>query len=1214
MKRAMGEIGVIFAGAVWLVAAAGTLHGAEAQRTNEVQRLESEYRERQQAADAAKKQLAVAKRQAAQEKSKGPAQPDATQFMIPKLKAAPKIDGVVEAEEWAGAAGVPLPSWNSGLLLLKRPGSTFLLGWDAEHLYGAQRLPLREGERLVRLCREPRRDNVAPHESALEIFIDRKSQGSHGSGCRWQFMGNASGNRFEREDQYEIGQNFVGWNGEWQYAQRVTPDGKFWEAEFAIPRKTVYQGEPLRDGDAWWIGLATDLHRPWTWNGFYGYGTRATFRESLPEVRMSNPQRSLELRGIGFDLSVRNTTAARFEGRLVCRLYSKERDPAKQKVVFEKTRIIALDPGASQSFEVNDAVEAYAEAGRLAILVESGSKAIYTWSTPIDYANPEADFGLLFTPDKAAFALKTAYNPLSNYVRFEVDKYDFAQAGAVAAARCTVCSPNDGKGMGEGRITDFPYGKGDVRVAVPAELAPGDYPCTVELLDAAGNVLARENTSFVRKDHKKAFPWLFGNRIGEQDEVLPGFEPLSVKGATVKGFRKEIVLEGSALPGQITAAGVALLRSPVVLEGASDGAPFTLEPARRKPELRKGSDTRARYCGEAAGGPLSASVVSEWEYDGTCRVELTLTPAKGRAAARFERLRLVIPFSAEGGLSYMANGENMRLSNQVGLIPKPGTPERLAGVANWLPGAPKSGAVWSSTSVREQEMTVGSFVPFMWIGNLRSGLTWFADSDEGWWPTDKVPAIEIWRDGEGRASLVLNLAGEAAELTGPRRIVFGLHVNPVRPVGEAKGSRLVFGYLKESGRWDGKTLPQAFARRYPDNLELNRKYVERCHRLNGLFAPYTEMSWMDFEPDVVEYFREEWDRGGLGGPLHIKSSLDYLLWLTDRWIADADMDGFYFDNVFNRINANTHAGTAYRLPDGRIQPGYNLWGMRDHIKRIRGVLAQRKNGAPFYLCIHNTRFQFAPVLGFANVAMGGEMPTPRGDNPRQGDWMDMHPREFMTVMYNQPLWGYRLSHLYHFRSESYLDEFGELDEAAAFKAHRGAMASMLVNGVEFFQGNNYGAFLQPKFQLLKQAAGGELRFLPGWDAGGLFRLEPSDSELDVALWRGENHVLLVVCNWSKKAKTAGVWLDFPKLLRRPEPMRHRVMMDFETLESFKPWRSGGDGLLAAREFPGDPLPNLDKDADPTINIPNTLRLKVEPRDFRVVLIGNLPLGGSGAGF
>ncbi|MDX9868544.1 MAG: DUF6067 family protein [Kiritimatiellia bacterium] len=1214
MKRARVDGGAIFACAAWLAVAAGALHGAEVQGPGEVKRLEAECRERQQAADAAKKQLAAAKRQAAQEKSQGPAQPDATQFMIPKLTAAPKIDGAVDAAEWAGAVGVPLPAWKGGTVMLKRPGATVYLGWDGEHLFGAQRLALREGERLVRLCREPRRDNVAPHESAIEFFVDRKSQGSHGSACRWQFMGNASGNRFEREDQYEIGQNFVDWDGEWQYAQRVTPDGKYWEVEFAIPRKTVYQSEPLRDGDVWWIGVAADLHRPWTWNGYYGYGTRATFREALPEIRMSHPQRSLELRGIGFDLSVRNTTAAPFEGRLVYRLYSKDRDPAKQRVVFEGTRPIGLAPGAARTFDVRDAVEAHAQGGRIAVSVECGGQPVYTWSTAVDYADPEADYGLAFVPDKAAFALKTAYNPLSNYVRFEADTYDFAQAGAVASARCAVGSRADGKSLAEGRITAFPFGKGEVRVDVPAALEPGEYPCSVELLDAAGKTLARESASFVRKDHKKEFPWLTGNRIGEQDEVLPGFAPLSVRGDTVKGFRKEIVVNGSALPERITAAGVPLLRSPVVLEGEADGAPFALAPARRRPELRKSSETRARYRGEAAGGPLAASVVSEWEYDGTCKVELTLTPAKGRATARFDRLRLVVPFTAEGGVSYMANGENMRLSNQAGLIPKPGAPERLAGVANWLPGAPESGAVWNSTSVRKQAMTVGSFVPFMWVGNLRGGLTWFADSDEGWWPTDKVPAIEIRRDGEGRASLVLNLAGEAAELTGPRRIVFGLHVNPVREPGEAKGSRLVFGYLKESGRWDGKTLPQAFARRYPDNLELNRKYVGRCHRFNSLFGPYTEMSWMDFETDVAEYFREEWDRGGLGGPLHVKSSLDYLLWLTDRWIRDAGLDGFYFDNVFNRINYNTHAGTAYRLPDGRVQPGYNLWGMRDHIKRIRGVLAQRKGGAPFYLCIHNTRFQFAPILGFANVAMGGEMPTPRGDNPRQGDWMDMHPREFMTVMYNQPLWGYRLSHLYHFRSDSYLNEFGEPDAAAALKAHRGAMASMLINGVEFFQGNNYGAFLQPQFQLLKQAAGGELRFQPGWDSDGLFRLEPADSELDAALWRGENHVLLVVCNWSKKAKTAGVWLDFPKLLRLPEPLRQRVMMDFETLEGFKPWSTGGDGLLAAREFPDDPLPKLDRDADPTLNIPNTLRLKVAPRDFRAVLIGNLPLGGSGAGF
>ena len=77
-------------------------------------------------------------------------------------------------------------------------------------------------------------------------------------------------------------------------------------------------------------------------------------------------------------------------------------------------------------------------------------------------------------------------------------------------------------------------------------------------------------------------------------------------------------------------------------------------------------------------------------------------------------------------------------------------------------------------------------------------------------------------------------------------------------------------------------------------------------------------------------------------------------------------------------------------------------------------------------------------------------------------------------------------------------------------------------------------------------------------------------------------------------------------------MGERIVWDFETLERFDANR--GDGRLTDREFPATVLPRLDEGADTTINIPNTIQIKVEPHDFRAALIGNVPLGGTGAGF
>ncbi len=1191
-RLALAAAGLLAAAAIW-----APIPTRADELADEAQRLRGELARRQELVDEARRQLAELARRQQKLKLHGDPDPNDTQFVLPKLSTPPVIDGVVDDREWAGAIGVPLASMAHGLShLLRRPSSVFYLGWDEEHLYLAQRLPLREGERLLRLNREIRHDNVAPHETSLEVYVDRKSHGSHGSGCRWQFMGNAVGNRWDREDQFEIGQNFVDWDGDWQYAQRLTPDGRYWEAEIAIPRRTVYQPEPLADGHRWWIGFASNQHRPWTWSGFYGWRIPATFREQTPEIRLRGIQRSLDLRGVAFEMAIRNPTDQPFAGRIVARLLdTRPRDPEK-RVLFEKILPVELSPGERGDFSLAEAVPAELKGGRLAIIVEQDGRSLYTWAAPIDYDNPVNDQGMVYTPDTAAFPLKAAYNPLSNYLRVELDIYDFERHAEVAAARFAVRPAGGGAILGEGLVEVFAMGKGEARLPTPADLAPGDYVCAAELIDQGGQVLATQQANFVRKDHAREFPWLFDNTIGEQDVVLPPFEPLAADGAAVAAFRKRIELNGAALPARIEAAGQELLRGPIGLEGIAAGIPFVVAPTAATPEQRSASPTRARYRGAAAGGPLAVEIEVEWEYDSSCRVDMLLRPAAG-ATASLERLRLVIPMTAEGGLNYIANGLNMRLSNQAGRIP----------------GAGQTGRVWDSTSVPQQRMTIGSFLPFMWLGNRAAGITWFADNDAGWWPTDAHPAIEIERDEQGRPSLVLNLAAEAVELTAPRRIVFGLNVNPVRPCSDHRGSTHTFGFLEETGRWVRGREPRNFARRYPDNPELNRKVAERSKAFGGIYAPYTEMSWADFEPEVVEYFREEWDRFGLGGPFFGKSANDYLIWLFDRWVADCGIDGLYFDNVFNKLNYNPHAGTAYTLPDGRVQPGYNLWGMRDHIKRIRAVLVARKGDAPFRICIHNTRFQFAPIMGFADLAMGGEMPTPRGDNPAAGDWMDMHSREFMEVMYNVPLWGYKLNHLYHFRPASYLDPFGEPDFAAATKVHRGAMASMLVHGVEFFQGIDGSASLTPAFKLLKQAAG-KLDFIPEWEADGRFAIVGDEADLAVAAWQGENVLLLIVANHARREKLANLQVDFPALIARPDHTTERHLLDFETLGRFTPWSKRGDGQLADREFPDDRLPRLDEGADCTVNIPNTIRLRVAPRDFRAVLITNLPLGGRGSGF
>jgi hypothetical protein len=178
----------------------------------------------------------------------------------------------------------------------------------------------------------------------------------------------------------------------------------------------------------------------------------------------------------------------------------------------------------------------------------------------------------------------------------------------------------------------------------------------------------------------------------------------------------------------------------------------------------------------------------------------------------------------------------------------------------------------------------------------------------------------------------------------------------------------------------------------------------------------------------------------------------------------------------------------------------------------------------------------------------------------------------MDVMMNEPLWGYKMSHLYHY--DGIRDAYGEPDQALTRKGHRTTMASMLVRGVEFLTGLDYKQGLAGPFRLFK-ALPGELIFLPGWEAQGLFKEAGGDKDIELAVWRKPDAFLLVVTNYSKHAKRARVWVDVDKLLPPQTMAQDRVTWDLETLDTAGwVWQ---DGHLMA---------------------------EVAPRDFRIYLIGN----------
>ena len=159
------------------------------------------------------------------------------------------------------------------------------------------------------------------------------------------------------------------------------------------------------------------------------------------------------------------------------------------------------------------------------------------------------------------------------------------------------------------------------------------------------------------------------------------------------------------------------------------------------------------------------------EFDGMYKVEMTLTPSKPVAV---KDLKVVIPLAPSVAEYLHATGEGIRTGFDYCFLPKD-----------------KNGRIWDCRKVDSQPMLVGSFIPYLWVGDTKGGIAWFADGDEGWDPNDKEPAIEIRRDGPDSVDLVLNLVSAPATLDKPRRVVFGFP----GLAGEATRQRMAHGLV-----------------------------------------------------------------------------------------------------------------------------------------------------------------------------------------------------------------------------------------------------------------------------------------------------------------------------------------------------------------------------------------------------------------------------------
>ncbi len=630
---------------------------------------------------------------------------------------------------------------------------------------------------------------------------------------------------------------------------------------------------------------------------------------------------------------------------------------------------------------------------------------------------------------------------------------------------------------------------------------------------------------------RQHFAWE-NNRLGVTKEIHPPFEPIRVEDRTVDVVMRRYAMTDLGLWGSVQARGnetdyAELLAGPVVL--VANGEPLGGEGsfARTTPQ-------EVAYESTARHPAVVVDNRATIEYDGCMRVELTLKPGTERQELR--SLTLHIPVKdARAPLWHLCT---------MGIRGNPAgkTPEGQGDI--W-----ETQGQYSPVRPHGNRRRRGNWEPYIWLGAEERGLCWFADNDAGWVPDyeNNAPSLSLERQ-DGVLTLRVHLVQKPILLDEPRTIVFGLMASPAKPMPANWRNILLGNMWKYAGKvagyrafdWMGSQYwgsSQVFAAKYPVNKDfspldkmqeawltgragidpfvdiwaskhLGADYAprgrshtrEQMRKLMEVSlqwarrAPPANMTvyWEEFvkvSPDhpEMETFGWEWTGGNGNTPNSTASYRDFACWYGAEFLRRGI--GLYFDNTFMEPAFDPMTTTAYRQPDGHVQPTAGIWARRAYLKRIWTLHRQMPPETMHpRMVLHMTNTQILPYMVW-------------NDSNLDLEWRD-HKLPRQTAFAPDLL-----------RAESMGLQTGNIPQALSFKEARGDVSffgAMMVHEIRgWFTNKRARAMLE---KMLRFGYGRGARVVNYWDDDP--PLSVSDDECKWLLMDKDAATMVLLCTWN----------------------------------------------------------------------------------------------------
>jgi hypothetical protein len=945
-----------------------------------------------------------------------------TMFSVPRMAKPPVPDGVIAPGEWDQAFAINAmadqhtrPPW--GFLYAR--WARWRLAWDADNVYlccESQRLP---NENLVVEFRDPTLGGNTVFDDSVEVHFTPVGRNGVGGKLPWsaQSILNPVGVGFYSKFVWSVAARTSAWRPDWKIGNKIEKDR--WVMELTVPCASLDLGQPNQAGEPWSFLLARNWKRtgwhqsalPGRYTSFgvpreqsFGYLTDKAFvqLDDLAGLFKGDIRIALNAGTAGAASEPVSVKAAVYE------LASPLKPGDTGTAVWVKADAVTAEPGKLTPWAVK-------EAGKLAAgktyRLELEAKAASS-PHPLLHLNvlvaPGSDARLAEAAAKLkaeAYGFSARLAPTRSLLDTFADFMNAPDPDAPKAAAIELRKKGAQEAVFAGASSNVHYFSIRDRFQLPA-LAPGAYEWSMALKDGAGKTLATGTGQIEKQDEPKEFPW-FNFSGGDVEKVLWPYSRLAVHngGARIDYWGGSLYLSGGCVPRQVAVTANREWR-PALLEERPSVLSREVEATavhsgktaavvfQGFPRTTAVADHRARLRGYGRiGETVEVQADAEVTQDGLIWVTWTLRPSVDTASgkdvrrpqATLDSLTIDIPFPEPVARLMLAMSGT---GDEIGAVP--------AG----------EGVVWDCTTLGFSPLTVGNLAPMIWLGNDQRGLCVLAENNRGW-AHKGLPDQQILRRG-GEVVLRLNVIQEPVTLTGDRAFAFGFLPSPMRKM--TPGWRLLncsFSQSFADGFYTGRIasrdeyhnasyMPASYQKSRDLMIRSTRDMITRAFE----FAPHTEQG-SGYQTRSADwkargYFGPEWDEN-----TYTREYQDHLLWYMQRWMDEGGLTGVYHDQFAPSTVANTTSGTAWILPDGRTNPGYNL--LLDRRFTAREYALMLENGIQPRIFCHTTNGGELYAYPWVTAILDGEdnMVIANADY----DFADIYPPARMQAYGNPWPWG-----------------------------------------------------------------------------------------------------------------------------------------------------------------------------------------------------------------